>query len=375
MSRYQFDISNPDDDPSLCELLRATPMEGQMRIAFCRQPSFFDAAVVEGDKHQTIVCRDQQQQGRVVAMGTCSRQRRWVNDHPQEIGYLSGLRIHPDHRSLGIMARGFQLMRQLQERDPLPLYLTTIAAGNDQAWRLLSSGRAGLPTYHEAGNYLTFAIPLSRRRHSPAIPRRCGKFDLRLAEPSDIPAIIEFWNQNGRRRQFFPAYDAGALDPKTGRLRELQTSDLLIAWSQDRIVGTLGAWDQLAFRRSIVHGYGPVLSQLRPLVNAWAGIRGRSGLPTCGESLRILFAAVPLIQDDDPDCFRLILETCLKLNSGRGFSHLVLGVSQRDPLLAILKRYSNTIYRTRLCYVQWDPKASLHRTLDDRPPYLEVGCL
>ena len=204
MSRYQFELSTPGDDQALCELLRATPMDGQMQIAFCRHPSFFDAAVVEGDKHQTIVCRDQQQRGRIVAMGSCSRQRRWVNGRPQEIGYLSGLRIHPDHRSLGIMAKGFQKMRQLQARDPLPLYLTTIAAGNDRAWRLLSSGRAGLPTYHEAGNYLTFAIPLSRRYPSPALPCRSGEIALRIAEPGDVPAIVEFWNQNGAHSSFLP---------------------------------------------------------------------------------------------------------------------------------------------------------------------------
>jgi hypothetical protein len=273
------------------------------------------------------------------------------------------------------MARGFRLMRRLQERDPLPLYLTTIAAGNDHAWRLLSSGRAGLPAYHQAGSYLTLAIPLSRRHHSPSLPRRYGNIDLRMAEPGDLSAIIEFWNRRGRRRQFFPEYDVGALDPKSGRLRGLRTHDLLTAWNRDRIVGTLGAWDQLAFRRSIVHGYGPVLAKLRPIFNSWSRIRGRSGLPTCGAPLRILFAAVPVIENDDADCFRLILDACLKLNSGRGFSHLVIGVSEQDPLLAILKRYPAIVYRTRLCYVQWDPQSSFHETLDDRPPYLEVGCL
>ena len=99
------------------------------------------------------------------------------------------------------------------------------------------------------------------------------------------------------------------------------------------------------------------------------------GPTTLSRTLRILFAAVPVIQNDDADCFRLILDSCLKLHAGSNFSHLLLGVSEHDPLLPILKRYSAMVYRTRFCYVQWDPQDSLHQRLDDRPPYLEVGCL
>ena len=49
MVRYQFEIATRADDAELRSILAATPMDGVISLSFRREPSFFDAAIVEGD--------------------------------------------------------------------------------------------------------------------------------------------------------------------------------------------------------------------------------------------------------------------------------------------------------------------------------------
>ena len=51
MSRYRFELASPNDDADLRHILTATPMEGQIAVAFHREPSWFAGAVVDGLKH------------------------------------------------------------------------------------------------------------------------------------------------------------------------------------------------------------------------------------------------------------------------------------------------------------------------------------
>lgn len=52
-----FDEAEPSDDAELRRLLRDNPMPGAFRLALTREPSFFQAAALEGDVHQTVVAR------------------------------------------------------------------------------------------------------------------------------------------------------------------------------------------------------------------------------------------------------------------------------------------------------------------------------
>ncbi len=48
MARYEFQLATRGDDAQLRAILAATPMPGRIAVSFRRDPSFFDAAVVDG---------------------------------------------------------------------------------------------------------------------------------------------------------------------------------------------------------------------------------------------------------------------------------------------------------------------------------------
>jgi hypothetical protein len=360
MVRYRAELATPDDDAELRRVLAATPMPGPIAVSFRREPSYFAAAEVDGHFRQVIAGRDLDT-GRLIGVGERSLRRVHVNGQPAVVGYLSALRLLAEFRNLGLIARGYAFLRKLHADGQAPIYLTTIAEGNEPALRVLTSGRAGLPAYHPAGRYHTLAIPRSRRR--------CDRADVRTATVEDVPAILDFLHTRGPARQFFPCHEAADLFSPHGALKGLRPTDLFLAWRDGKIVGTLGTWDQSSFRQAVIHDYSRLLRWLRPLYNIWAWLRGRPPLPAIGAELRHTFAALPVAVD--------AAALCSLLDAARPTvaDYLLLGLHERDPLLPAARRYAMAEYVTRLFIVCWDDGEAYRRTLDDRPPYLELGSL
>ena len=216
MSRYRFELATPDDDADLRHVLAATPMDGRIAIAFRREPSWFAGAVVDGRFRQVVACRDTRT-GRIIGFGCRSIRDVYLNGRPGQVGYLSGLRVLPEHRKLGLISRGYAAFRELHGDGRVSFYLTTIAAGNRTALEVLTSGRAGLPTYHPAGAYHTIAVALPRRPMAAA----AGKVDVRPANAEDLPAVLDFLAAVGPRRQFFPRLEASDFLSPEGMMRGL----------------------------------------------------------------------------------------------------------------------------------------------------------
>lgn len=370
MSRYQFELATPADDADLRRILAETPMGGRIAVGFCREPSYFSSAVVEGDFHQVIAARDCES-GKAVGFGSRSIRLRYVNGRPEPIGYLGSLRVLKSHRTGGLVARGYKFLRELHGDQRTSLYLTTIAAGNDAVIRLLTSGRAGLPAYLYAGDYCTLAIPLARRRRA-VVP---SSLTIRPAVADDLATILAFLAAQGPRRQFFPCYTPQDFFTPHGALRDLRPADLLLAFRGEQLVGTLGAWDQHGFRQNVVLGYSGFLGWSRFPYNGWARLRGLPGLPRPGEPFRHLTAALPLAADDDPAVFAALVDAVMSHAADRDASYLLLGLHATDSLLPIAQTRCATCYTTQLYLVCWDDGESLAAQLHGRVPYLELGSL
>ena len=369
MSRYRFELAGPEADADLRRILAETPMGGHVAVTFRREPSYFDAAAVDGHCRQIVAARDLES-GRLVGFGSRALRRLYVNGRPCEVGYLSSLRLLAAHRNRGLVARGYALFKRLHRDGRAPLYLTTIAEGNEPALRLLTSGRSGLPAYHDAGRYHTLALPLRcGRRRTPALG-----LEVRPAAAADLPTVLRFLTEVGPRRQFFPCYEAGDFFGEQGAFKGLRPADLLLAFRGGRLVGTLGGWDQHAFRQVIVQAYGKGLRWARPLYNLWARLRGGPRLPAPGEPFRYLTAALPVV-DGEPEVLRALLETLGEGAADGPCDCLLLGLHETDPLLKAVTEYRAARYTTRLYLVCWEDGEALRTELEKLVPYLELGSL
>jgi hypothetical protein len=370
MSRYRFELATADDDADLRHVLAATPMEGRIAVAFHREPSWFAGAVVDGQFRQVIACRDLRT-GRIIGFGCRSIRAVYINGRPGTVGYLSSLRVLPEHRNLGLVARGYAAFREQHGDGRVPFYLTTIAAGNRPALTILTSGRAGLPAYHPAGDYHTVAIALPRWR--PVI--RAGTVSVRAATGDDLPAVLDFLAAVGPGRQFFPRLEASDFLSPEGPMRGLSLDKMLLAERGGRLVGTLAGWDQHDYRQSVVHAYHGWLRGVRPLYNAWAWLLGRPGLPRPGECFPYLMGALPVVAEDDENVFTALLGALRHRAAGGPWTHLLIGLHEADPLLRVVKRSQTACYVTHLFVVCWPDGEEARLAVDGRVSYLEAGSL
>ena len=361
MNGLTLRLATRADDAQIRAVLRRNVMPGAMELAFAHEPSFFDAIEVEGSDPQVVVG---EQDGQLVGAGLVTLRRVYLNGEASDVGYLSSLRADPAIRGTIALARGYRFYRHLHEAQRrVQFYLSTIMEDNSTARELLTSGRAGLPSYHEIGRYHTMVIPLPRwgKLRLPA--------GLSIVAGSTVGAgeIAAFLQETGKSRQYYPLYTAEDIQSPTGLLRGLALDDFAIALAGDRILGVLAAWNQLPFRQHLVTGYQGWLRRTRPLLGGL--------LPPPGESVQSLLAACIAIHDDDPAVFRVLLRHLLHTHAGGAPRFLFIGLASDDPLLPVAKEPWHLTLHSRLYTVAWGDACTALQAIDGRTPYLELGSL
>jgi len=362
-----IDFACGDDDAAIRHLLRREPMPGRVAVTFEREPNFFRGCAVTGEDSRVLVARSET--GEVVAVACRSQRNVFVNGREQRLGYLGQLRIDRRFRGRWLVSRGFSLLRELHTSSGLRAYLAFIIDGNAEATGVLVKKRRKIfPGFHPVRDYCTLAIDVHRRR--PSLPCEAR---IHPASRSELPEVAQFLQDHGCRRQFFPVWNAAALDALEPF--GLRPQDILLARHGARIVGTMALWDQSAYKQTVIKEYSGWLKTIFPLWNLSMPMLGRAPLPRAGEAIRSAFAALVCIAEDDGAVFASLLRETYRLAHGRGFSHLMLGMDARDPLLPTARSYFHILYPSRLYLAEWDDGDHLHERLEPGPTYVDIATL
>lgn len=376
MSRYRFELAEPRDDAAVRSFLRHCVMPGQLDLTFQREPSYFSGGGNFGHFHQTMVCRDSKAE-EIVGVGCRSVRQVHTDGQPGPMGYLSMLRSAERVRSGMLLARGYQFLRSLHNDGRANTYLTTIADGNERALSVLTSGRAGLPTYEPLGSYHTYAIATGPRSgnsssaHDPAIDQAIGN--------PNLNQVLAFLGSHAKSRQFMPDYNESDFGTGDATFREMATDDVFGYQDGGHLRGVMALWDQRSFKQTVVHGYRGPLGPLRVAHNLIAPILGRPKLPPPGSQLNYGFVAIPAVENDDPVVFRALLGSVVRQARQKGLDYVLFGCHESDPLRKPAEAMSFLTYSTHVFLVSWndeaDPDSSSLQYDRSVPPYLELGCL
>ncbi len=361
-------LADATDDLKIRRLLRKAPVPGTVQIAYLREPDYLAALVVEGRFNQTVMGVDSTSD-ELIGVGSRSVKTAFINGEPSPLGYLSSLRVAKNYRGGTFLARGYKFFKELHTDGRAKLYLTTIIEGNEQARKILTSGRGGLPAYRDIGRFHTLAISLRQSL------KRLIESDLviQAAWADDIPAMLDFWRQEGSKRQFFPEYRPEDFS-SNGLLRGLGLEDILLAFRGGELVGTVAAWDQRAFRQSKVTGYSQKLRAFRPAYNLGARVLGYPTLPLAGTELDYVNLALVCVKENDAAIFGSLLRELM--SRSRSKHKLILaGCHEKDPLLPVLNKFRHFSYYSRLYVVCWPDGEDDFQKLNGRVPYLELGAL
>jgi len=370
--RLRLDRARPDDDDAIRELLRDQPMGGAIRLTLEREPSAWLAAGIEGERHTTVVARDETS-GRLLGMGSRAVRTAWVGGRPARLGYLSQLRRRPALRGhRGLLAAGYAACEATRAADELAFDLTTIVADNHAARRLLERGLPGLPVYRPWCELVTLTLPAGRR------PRPLPSGIERAAD-RDLPAVAACLERNLRRYQFAPVWTLDDLRSPV-RARGLAAADFLIARDPgapgERVAGCLALWDQRGFKQVVIRGYAPAVARSRPLINALATLAGRPRLPAPGSVLALAYLSHLGVDGDRSEVVVDLVRAARAEAARRGLGHLTLGLARDHPMLPALRRAFPARELVSVLYlVHRRDAAPAVAALDGRCPHVEVATL
>jgi hypothetical protein len=160
--------------------------------------------------------------------------------------------------------------------------------------------------------------------------------------------LIEFLDTQARRHALATPWseETWAVLDRHG----LGAEDFCVVRREGRIVAAGGVWDQSAWRQTVVAGYAGATGWLRPVINGFARVAGRPGLPAVGERLRqACVHPLAVAQDADASVTDELLGKLERRAKERGVEWLVASVATEDALRAVLGRRSGEReYATRL---------------------------
>lgn len=362
-----YRLASPVDDSQLRKLMRETVVPGHIRIAYTREPDFFEAYRDCNDNTQVMVADDK---GQIAGVSCRSIRHLLVNGKPSSVGYLSGLRLRPSAQNRTTLSRGYAFLKTLHADHQTPVYLTTIIHGNHKAQKILISGRANLPAYVPMGSYLTHICPVKRKPVSAVLQN-----GLQIQAATEIPphALTDYLFREGSKRQFYPVLKPDG--QANGILHSIGLGNVFVAQRAGSIAGTIAVWDQEKYKQHIIDGYSRVFRTLRPFFNLSLRAGNYHPLPKVGETLRYGAAALICIQNDDISVFKVLLRHALSIAASRGLHQFAVGLHEHDPLLPALNDVLHVVYRSGLYLVSWDDHSFYDRLEKSRIPYLELGTL
>jgi hypothetical protein len=361
----QVSFATPADDPAIRGLLRREPVGGRISISYERDPSFAIGCAATGENVTVLVARDPASET-VVGVACRSEREVYVNAAAVHLGYIGQLRIDRRYRGRWLVSRGYRVLRDLHEQRPLPGYLAVVTTDNrEAAGVLVEKPRKLFPSFHPIAEYSTLALQVRPSKLQTGVE---------AAKSHDIPALANFLATHGPRRQFFPVWTAERLLHLIHHLG-LRYEDLQITRSNGTITGVMGMWDQSAFKQNVVRSYAGWLGRTLPLYNTAAPWFMRPRLPRPGEKIRSAYAAFVCVAQDDASTFRNLLTATLQRAAACGLNYLLVGLDERDPLLAIARGHPHILYPSRLYLAEWPEEFHLHAQLDDRPSYIEIATL
>ena len=368
-SRYLIESATRNDDGALRALLRSSSMNGPMQLSLQREPDFFLGAEL-GNLTTTVTVARDTLTGAVVSTAGRAIRRAFIDGSERPLGYLSALRTRDDARKTTLLARGYRHMK-LQHADGLvPYYVTTILDGNEEARRILTSGRAGLPTYVPYGRLRTHMLPLYGLRNGF---RRGGV--TRGAAPDALPGALACLNRFNTDLQFAPVFALEDFGANSRMLHGLTAGDLYLCFRGREIAGTMAVWNQNGFKQSVVVGYSRRLARIRPALTLAARLGLAPRLPPKGHSLPCLYAALISSRDSDAAVFQELLEAVLKDWTHAGYAYLLLGLSDRHPFSPIVEKRSVMSIDSGIYVVYWQDGRTDRLPSTGRIPHLEVATL
>ena len=321
--RYTLRLAESGDNNGIREIFESGNFSGDLSIQFLRGEKPLDSFRADGDQAKILVICDNTE-NRIVAVGGAVVRSEFLNGKPEKCAYLTGLKIHPDHRGkITFLAKAYQFLQE-QLSDCECCY-TTILDDNKKVISMLEKKRKNMPEYRFLGHYTTFCFHGGKR----IIP-------------------VEKNNFNGFEKLMKTHFSSKNFTPASTEYDGLGRKNFYSVRENGEIAACCFIGDQSGLKQYKMCGYGGIYRALSKLPTK---IFGYPEFPKAGEIIRHGAVSFLYVRDNNDKLCADFLRSCAVETD---FSLLICGAFENDPILHALEKMRTVRYGSRLYEVVWD---------------------
>lgn len=160
-NKYTLRFADSGDNEGIREIFESGSFSGGINVRYLRNPSPYESFSADGNINRIMVITDNEN-GRTAAVGGAVVRYEYVNGKEEKCAYLTGLKIHPDYRrKINFIAKAYQFLRE-GISDCRYCY-TTILDDNREAISLFEKKHRNMPEYRYLGHYTTYCFHGGKR--------------------------------------------------------------------------------------------------------------------------------------------------------------------------------------------------------------------
>jgi hypothetical protein len=188
------------------------------------------------------------------------------------------------------------------------------------------------------------------------------------------PELLHLLREHGRRHQLSAVWTSEALD--RAACAGLPLDRFLVAMEGGEVVACGALWDQRSYRQTVIQGYSPALSALRPLLNLGSPLLRFPRLPSAGSALAHAMLSPLAFANGAEALLPNFVEAFFPLARELGLDFLTLALPAGDPRLRLVRRrFSTRTWQSRVYRVDWPGESRLDLHAKAGPVWPEIAFL
>lgn len=326
--RYTLRFAESSDNEGIRRIFAEGGFDGGLSVQFLRDPAPFESFSADGEENRIMVIIDNQS-GEVVAVGGAVIRTEYLNGTPEKCAYLTGLKIASEYRGrIAFIAKAYRFLRDGISQ--CRICYTTILDDNKAAISLLEKKHRNMPEYRYLGHYTTYCFHGGKRL---------------------LP--IEKGNMNGFSELIQSHFSRISLTPANVDLRGFGSKTFYSYRENGELAACCFIGDQRATKQYKMCSYGGIFKLLSKIPTR---LLGYPAFPKAGSVISHGVVSYLYVRNNDKRLCERFLRSAA---ADAGFSLLIWGGFENDPLCKALDRMKTIRYGSRLYSVEWNDTAPI----------------
>ena len=347
--------ARPEDGIEISRILDASTSNGGIDLLYTRRPDAYASYMKEPGEARVFAAKKDG-----VVISTCAELIRevYIGGEACRAAYICGLKKNPDYP--GGAGIGARIVREFR-RDDIDFYFFGVLTDNPRAKEMFEKTSRLFVTRHVT-NLKTYII-------SPRVRIKAPKHALRFrqATEDDLPALLDFLRDEGRKKDLFPV--VRSLDT----FHNLHIGDFYLLLDGDEIVSCAALWNSTDYKQYIVRRYSPPMKLAR-LFNPLIAALGYVKLPKENVPLDFPMLSFFLTKDGREDLFYVFLNEVRK-EVGKRYGMYVFDLPDGHFARETLDRAPHVGFETMTYDVRFPWSEQEYKTVDPARLATESGLL